>query len=202
MFVPAGIVISDQVVAFACEDDCHFGYLSSGFHWWWAVTHASTMRNDVRYTPSDCFETFAQPNLTPEVGRLGGALNEHRSALMLDRREGLTQTYNRVHDPDEQAEDIVRLRELHVELDYAVRDAYGWTDLDLGHDFHDTKRFGIRYTFEPVVRQEILDRLLELNHQRYAEEVARGLHKRRRARGRGRRRADGDGVMELELDGV
>jgi len=27
-----------------------------------------------------------------------------------------------------------------------------------------------------VPRQEILDRLLELNHQRYAEEVRQGLH--------------------------
>ena len=93
---------------------------------------------------------------------------------MLDRQEGLTKTYNRVHDPDEHADDIVRLREIHVELDHAVRDAYGWDDLDLGHDFHETK-FGTRFTFAPVPRQEVLDRLLELNHERYAEEVRRGL---------------------------
>ena len=107
------------------------------------------MRTDIRYTPTDCFETFAQPELTDAVGILGGELNEHRSALMLDRQEGLTKTYNRVHDPDEHADDIARLRELHVELDYAVRDAYGWTDLDLGHGFHETK-FGTRFTFAPV----------------------------------------------------
>jgi hypothetical protein len=202
LFVPTGIVYSHAVAVFAYDDDAHFGLLSSGFHWWWAVTHASTMRNDVRYTPTDCFETFAQPDLTPEVGRLGAALNEHRSALMLERQEGLTQTYNRVHDAVEQAADIVRLRELHVELDHAVRDAYGWDDLDLGHDFYDTRRFGVRYTFEPVARQEILDRLLELNHQRYAEEVARGLHdKSRRARRRSAA-AVPDGVMTMDFDGV
>ena len=53
--------------------------------------------------------------------------------------------------------------------------AYGWQDLDLNHDFHETKQ-GIRYTISEVARREVLNRLLELNHQRYAEEVAAGLH--------------------------
>lgn len=202
-FVGANFVYSHALGVFAYDDDAHFGVMSSGFHWWWAVTHGSTLETRVRYAPSDCFETFARPDLTRDISRLGGALNEHRSALMLERQEGLTQTYNRVHDPDEYADDIVRLRELHAELDHAVRDAYGWSDLELGHDFHDTKRFDVRYTFEPAARQEVLDRLLELNHERYADEVARGLHDRRRAGGRRRRRpSGGDGVMTLEFDGV
>ncbi len=127
------------------------------------------------YAPTDCFETFVQPDLTPAIGELGGRLNEHRSAVMLDRQEGLTTTYNRVHDPNETADDIVDLREIHVALDHAVRDAYGWTDLELGHGFHPTK-FGTRFSFAPVPRLEVLDRLMELNHERYAEEVRQGLH--------------------------
>ena len=175
VFVSTSQVIAESIAVFAYDDDGHFGLLSSGFHWWWAVTRASTMRTDIRYTPTDCFETFAQPVLTDGVGGFGGQLNSHRTALMIDRQEGLTKTYNRVHDSEEHADDIVRLRELHVALDYEVRDAYGWTDLELGHDFHDTK-FGTRFTFAPVPRQEVLDRLLELNHERYAEEVRQGLH--------------------------
>ena len=65
---------------------------------------------------------------------------------MLDRQEGLTKTYNRVHDPTSTPTTSSRLRELHVELDHAVRDAYGWDDLDLGHDFHETSQ-GVRFTF-------------------------------------------------------
>ena len=107
------------------------------------------MRTDINYSPTDCFETFAQPELTETVRTLGGELQAHRSALMLDRQEGLTKTYNRVHDPDDQSRDIARLRELHAPLDYAVRDAYGWTDLNLGHGFHETK-FGTRFTFAPA----------------------------------------------------
>ena len=64
---------------------------------------------------------------------------------MLTRQAGLTKTYNRFHDPDEAAADIQKLRQLHVEMDDAVAAAYGWTDLDLGHGFHETKQ-GVRYT--------------------------------------------------------
>ena len=46
---------------------------------------------------------------------------------------------------------------------------------NLDHGFHETKQ-GIRYTISETARREILDRLLELNHQRYAEELADGLH--------------------------
>jgi hypothetical protein len=172
-------VFSHGLAVFAYDDDGHLGLLSSGFHWWWAVTHASTMRTDIRYTPTDCFETFVQPSLTDEIAESGRELHAHRSALMLDRQEGLTKTYNRVHDPDEHSDDIVRLREIHVALDHAVRDAYGWSDLDLGHGFDETK-FGMRFTFAPVPRQEVLDRLLELNQERYAEEERQGLHRKQK----------------------
>ena len=65
---------------------------------------------------------------------------DHRRQVMLSRQEGLTKTYNRFHDPDESAADIQKLRDLHVEMDKAVAAAYGWSDLDLGHGFHETKQ--------------------------------------------------------------
>ncbi len=197
VLVPTGIVYAHRLGIFTYDDPAHFGILSSGFHWWWAVTHASTLETRVNYTPTDCFETFAQPTLTPPIGDLGAALHTHRSALMLERQEGLTTTYNRVHNPEEHADDIARLRELHVELDLAVADAYDWSDLDLGHGFHDT-RFGTRFTFAAVPRQEVLDRLLELNHARYAEEVQMGLHKKKKAT----RKAAPSGVMTMDFGGV
>ena len=97
---------------------------------------------------------------------------------MLAYQEGLTATYNRFHNPDESSKDIRRLRELHVEMDRAVAAAYGWDDLDLGHGHHETAQ-GVRFTIDEAARREVLGRLLELNHQRYAEEVAAGLHEKR-----------------------
>ena len=55
-------------------------------------------------------------------------------------------------------------------MDQQVATAYGWRDLDLGHDFHQTKQ-GVRFTISEKARVEILDRLLALNHERFAEEV-------------------------------
>ena len=97
---------------------------------------------------------------------------------MSTRQEGLTKTYNRFHDSDETAADIQNLRDLHVEMDNAVAAAYGWDDLDLGHGFHETKQ-GTRFTISELARREVLARLLKLNHERYAEEVAEGLHEKK-----------------------
>src|SRR5262249_25366508 len=157
----------------------HFGLLSSGIHWWWACTRASTLETRIRYTPTDCFETFPQPPITPAIEEAGRRLDVHRSALMIENDEGLTTTYNRVHDPNDDMPGIVRLRELHVSLDDAVGDAYGWLDLELDHGHHETP-WGLRFTFQPSVRQEMLDRLLELNHEQYRDEVASNIHGRRR----------------------
>jgi hypothetical protein len=68
-------------------------------------------------------------------------------------------------------------------MDHAVTAAYGWTDLDLGHGFHETKQ-GVRFTISEPARREVLQRLLKLNHERYAEEVAAGLHEKKRGGGR------------------
>ena len=101
----------------------------------------------------------------------------------------MTKTYNRFHDPNESAADIQKLRDLHVEMDKAVAAAYGWSDLDLGHGFHETKQ-GIRFTISESARREVLARLLKLNHERYAEEVAQGLHEKRKGgKGRGKMKA-------------
>ena len=66
--------------------------------------------------------------------------------------------------------------------------AYGWSDLDLGHGFHETKQ-GLRFTISEPARREVLARLLKLNHERYAEEVAQGLHEKKG----GKRVASGEG---------
>lgn len=41
-----------------------------------------------------------------------------------------------------------------------------------------------RYTVSPAAKEELLDRLLALNHERYAAEVAAGLHDKKRIKAR------------------
>ena len=178
-FVPAGQVFSHGLGIFTYDDDFHFGVLTSGFHYRWAVRYASSLGTGTRYTPSDVFETFPQPPDSVAVTSAGKALNDCRSRLMVECQLGLTDVYNLVHDSAERSnERIQQLRDLHVGLDLVVRDAYGWSDLDLGHGFHEMRGQGVRFTFSPEAADEALDRLLELNKERYEAEVAAGLHTR------------------------
>lgn len=187
VFVTPNRIFSEQVVVFAYDDDFHFGFLSSAFHWHWTVKYASTLETRIRYTPSDVFETFPQPRFSDSVAAAGKTLHDHRAALMVKNDEGLTKTYNRVHDAADTSPGIIELRELHRRLDLAVRDAYEWSDLELDHGFHETSQ-GARFTIGPATRTEVLDRMLELNHARYADEVARGLHAGRK-KGKAKARA-------------
>jgi hypothetical protein len=180
-------VFSERLAVISCDDHASFALLQSHIHYHWAWAYSSTMRRDINYSPSDCFETFPFPLNISRLEDIGERYYAHRQGIMQARQEGLTKTYNRFHDPDEAAEDIERLRELHVELDRAVADAYGWSDLDLGHGFHETKQ-GVRFTISEEARREVLDRLLLLNHKRYAEEVEQGLHDKKTKKGKGRKR--------------
>jgi hypothetical protein len=197
--VPADQVFAHPMVVFPVEKFTFFCVVSSTLHEIWARVRGSTLKTDLRYAPSDVFETFPFPdtrNPIPDtLSPIGEQYHEHRRQVMLARQEGLTKTYNRFHDPDESAEDIATLRRLHTEMDAAVAAAYGWHDLDLGHGFHATKQ-GTRYTISEAARREVLDRLLALNHERYAEEVAAGLHEKGKGKakkGTGRKGKKGKG---------
>ncbi|MCS6954608.1 MAG: hypothetical protein NZM33_17355, partial [Bryobacteraceae bacterium] len=187
-FEPNHIVYSEATVVVASASYGVFALLQCTPHSEWYIKFASTLETRLRYTPSDCFETFPFPPDITGLESIGERYYLHRQAIMLTRHEGLTATYNRFHNPQEVSEDIRMLRQLHVEMDYAVARTYGWTDLDLGHGFHETRQ-GLRYTISEPARREILDRLLRLNHERYAQEVAQGLHEKQRGKTRGNKDA-------------
>ncbi len=170
-----GYVFSHALVVFALNSYQEFALLESFVHEGWARKYSGSLETRLRYAPSDCFETFPFPIFTERVGKVGEQYWALRKEIMSSRVEGLTEIYNRFNDLQETSADIQRLRELHVEMDNTIADAYGWSDLDLAHGFHKTKQ-GTRFTISEAARREILDRLLQLNHERYAEEVAAGLH--------------------------
>jgi hypothetical protein len=165
-------VRTDQVFAntlgvFATDSFADQAVLSSSLHQMWAIKYGSGMRNDPRYTPSDVFETFPRPEPSDRLDAVGRTLDTERREIMLRRDLGLTKLYNLVNDPDYTDDDIERMRQIHVELDHAVMDAYGWGDVSLDHGFH-TYRQMQRWTVSPAARVEILDRLLEENLRRAA----------------------------------
>ncbi len=180
----------------------------------WSWKNSSTMGGGLRYSPTDCFETYPIPqNLNShheqQLEIIGERYHEHRRKLMLSIQLGLTKTYNLFHsnaitaqavnEKDKQVaallkhlektpntisfneaiQGILKLRELHVQMDEAVLEAYGWSDIQLHHDFYEVdylpENDRDRYTIHPDARKEVLKRLLDLNHKIHAEEVAAGL---------------------------
>jgi hypothetical protein len=181
VFLPKGLIYDQTIIVFGFEDDYHFALLQSSVHEAWSVKHGPTLEDRPRYVVTDCFDTFPFPPLEYEqmakgewrleempeafqqAARVGAEYHAHRRQIMLARQLGLTKTYNLFHDTTCRDADIVRLRELHVEMDRAVLACYGWDDLAPGHDFHQNERGQTRFTVSPDARREILGRLVRLN---------------------------------------
>jgi hypothetical protein len=168
------VVFSHAVNVLTLDGFGHFAVVQSSLHLCWARRYGSSMKGDLRYTTTDCFETFPFPNGCDSLEEIGRRYYSHRAAVAHDQAIGLTDVYHLMHG-DCDSSSISKLRSLHVEMDRAVAAAYGWNDLDLSHDFHDTKQ-GRRFTISEAARREVLQRLLKLNHECYAEEVKQGLH--------------------------
>ena len=153
------------------------------------------MKDDLSYNNTDCFETFPFPKdweTHSGFETAGKAYYEFRAELMVSNNEGLTKTYNRFHDPNEEDSRIMRLRKMHADMDRAVLDAYGWTDIpteceflldyEIDEEEWSKKKKPWRYRWPDAVRDEVLGRLLELNAQRAAEEKRSGASAKPRQR--------------------
>lgn len=151
------VAVSEQVIAFPLSQYRYFSALQSQLHEPWAYAFSGSALDLIRYAPSDCFETFPFPaallesnahDPAHEVTRqsleaIGERYHQFRSELMIANNEGLTSTYNRFHDPAETSPELLELRRLHGEMDQAVLQAYGWSDIDtacgFGLDYLDTE---------------------------------------------------------------
>jgi hypothetical protein len=137
-----GHTFSHKLIVFPLQNLSSLALLQSRIHEFWARFFASSMKDDLNYSPSDCFETFPfpaalfrVPNSDPAqayhrkaLDSIGDRYHQFRAELMIANNEGLTSTYNRFHDPAEISEGILELRRLHDEMDQAVLAAYGWSD--------------------------------------------------------------------------
>jgi hypothetical protein len=117
---------SNLTNVFAFDDDYSFGVLTSTAHPAWAWARSSTLKGDLRYTPTTVFETFPWPDPVTDAQREEVAAPARRIVAL--RREicgaeqfGLTELYNRLDDGAYR-----ELAHAHAELDIAVAAAYGW----------------------------------------------------------------------------
>lgn len=182
-FVQPGPVFGESVVLIALESDGAFAVLQSRAHEIWAKAFSSTLGDALRYAPTDCFETFPFPDdwqTNSDLGLVGRKYFAARAALMARSGEGLTNTYNRFHDPDELSPEVAELRFLHTAMDRAILDAYGWRDLpseceflldyEISEEEWGNKKKPYQYRWPDDVRDEVLARLLKLNSGRVEDD--------------------------------
>jgi hypothetical protein len=168
-----GTIADGSLAVIASSDAFVLAVLSSRIHTTWAWWQGGRMGigNDLRYQNGPCFQNFPFPTPTEpqkiHIRALAERLDAHRKRQQsLHPKLTMTGMYNvlerlRAEEPLSDKERKIHeqglvgiLREIHDELDEAVALAYGWP-ADLGE-------------------QDILQRLVDLNAERAAEE-ARGL---------------------------
>lgn len=174
--VPAHQVFHDKVYVFDLPGWASFAALQSSFHDIWVRRGSSTVGETLNYTPSDYFNTY--PFLHIDDARVADAGRRYhvlRKLIMAEQNKGLTEIYNQLHDESNVNPRIQELRDLQVEMDRLVADAYGWDDLILDHRFYQTKQ-GIRLSISEHARRAALQRLLKLNRDLFDEESANGAH--------------------------
>ena len=184
-FLSSAMVFSHTVIIFPFDTYASFAVLQSRTHQIWSAFLGPTMKDDLRYTPSDCCETFPFPDRWESDVSLetaGYAYYKFRASLMVHNDEGMTKIYNRFHDPTDDDPAVERLRELHAAMDRAVLGAYGWSDVSPRCDFvavdggddtrgvNSTKRY--RYAWPPELAADVLSRLLELNAGRTPGQIS------------------------------
>ena len=196
-FIDGSYLADHSIVCIAIEDAATLATLSSAVHVTWALAAGGRLGvgNDPRYNKTRCFDPFPFPVLTDTqtttLRTLGEQLDAHRKRQQAAHPAlTLTGMYNvleklRSGDTLSDKERAIHeqglvsvLRQLHDEIDAAVLDAYGWSDLlpllRIAHGntppAADQSREDARRSFDEAV----LERLVALNTERAAEE-ARGL---------------------------
>ena len=158
-FVESSRIFANSLNVFALPPASGLPLLQSRVHEVWAKVMSSSMKDDIRYGPTDCFETFPFPtalldstandpahaSTRQSLESIGERYHQFRAQLMVANNEGLTSTYNRFHDPAETSSDLLELRILHGEMDQAVLNAYGWSDVAPPGPLNSPCGFGLDY---------------------------------------------------------
>lgn len=185
VWCPTNIIFSHKLALFALKGDSAFAVLQSRVHEVFARFFSSTLEDRLNYSTSDSFLTFPFPTnyeLSDPLSECGKQYYEFRSELMKKEGQGLTELYNRFHDPEDISPDVSKLRALQSSMDQSVLGSYGWNDIlpkcDFFVDYEEGEDEGEarrnkpwRYRWIDEDRDEVLARLLTLNKQRADEEA-------------------------------
>ena len=148
---PSNLCFDHQLIVITLADPYHLGVLQSRLHAVWARAHGSTLKTDLRYTPSTVFETFPFPppphghadprqrprsELADRVATCATTFDRLRRAACRKHDLGLTRLHNHLEQALAGAPlDLTPLRAAFTALNDAVTACYGlppglWRDDD------------------------------------------------------------------------
>lgn len=176
------VIFTDQYSAFAI--------LQSTIHDAWARWRSGSRgAGSIAYSTSKALSTFPLPELEGNntLEDIGAKYSEMRQESFDALSIGPTQFYNRFHADSDHDPHVEVVRVLRREMDTAVVHAYGWSDIDLQHGFHELPHLPesdrVRFTISETARLEVLRRLGVLNRRRYEEQAASLAAKPRASKG-------------------
>jgi hypothetical protein len=167
IFLPSEVLPDHSLFIIALDDAYNLAILSSRVQVVWSKVAGSTLEDRPRWRNVTCFDPFPFPDASSEqkarIRELGEALDAHRKRQQAQHPAlTITDMYNVLEKLRAGASLTERerltheaglvsvLKQIHDELDAAVFDAYGWP--------------------LTLTDEEILERLVELNASRAAEE--------------------------------
>jgi hypothetical protein len=174
LMIPASVssrqVFSSALAICPIESPSFFALISSWMHRSWAQWWGSKMRDDFRYSISDCFDTFPFCISNKTLDKLGKDLDEKQRVLAIKRDIGLTKLYNLVNSQSCEDPDIKLLRALHEKIDREVIKAFG-LKIEIGE--YELAEFKGLLQWGPPASQriEILQLLLAENQRQHSEGV-------------------------------
>ena len=170
--VSANHCFSNLVVVLALDDWTTVGILNSQIHEIWYRKQGGGMKQDLRYTPSTCFETFPLPIHQAAHDHLGKTFHDAILGAAEKRGIALTPFWNLVNSPECNESDVRQIRSLRDRLTEEVAATYDLKiDFRFGHYKDHANRW--RYTMHPEAAEQVYLALVELNAEQAAEERAR-----------------------------
>ncbi|OPB96464.1 Eco57I restriction-modification methylase domain-containing protein [Elizabethkingia occulta] len=198
-FYSERIVYSHALTVIAIDSLSYYSIMTSQIMNEWAWHKGSTMgTSTLRYTSSQIFETFPFPTNITEIEKdllegLGKNYLALQKNIMDSLNLGITKTYNLFHNKDLSYldlekqlnedknicigiyNDILKLRDLQIDIDEAVLNLFEWSEIELNHGFYELEYLPendrVRFSIHPTARKEILKRLLLLNLEQSKSDI-------------------------------
>ena len=126
--VESGWLLGEKTVVVVSDDFYVLGILLSDVHRTWMHAQKSSLKGDIAYTPSTCFETFPfpqtpAPKIVQRIRSKALELDQYRNDQMEQKQWGITKLYNAYF-----TEPASQLCKLHYQLDALVKAAYTFKD--------------------------------------------------------------------------